>query len=95
MTGRGEVTVASRNLPPEEGRPLFVEIRVSDQGSGIADKDLPRIFDPFFTTKDRASGLGLAAAHYITEAHQGLIRVESRQGEGTTFTVLLPARLAV
>ena len=88
----GEVRLASRSLPAEEGRPPYLEIRVADQGGGIAAKDLQRIFDPFFTTKDRASGLGLAAAHYIVGAHHGLIRQESREGEGAVFTVLLPER---
>lgn len=90
MAGAGEVTLASRSLAREEGRPAFLEVRVADQGCGIADQDRQRIFDPFFSTKDRASGLGLATAHYITEAHHGLIRVESREGGGSIFTVLLP-----
>ncbi len=86
----GEVSVFSRSLPAEEGNSPFLEVKVVDQGSGIAAKNLQRIFDPFFTTKDRASGLGLAAAHYIVGAHHGLIRQESREGEGAVFTVLLP-----
>jgi len=92
MAGHGEVTVASRSLPAEEGRPAFLEVRVVDRGGGIAEQHQARVFDPFFTTKDRASGLGLAAAHYIIEAHQGLIRVASSPGHGATFTVLLPER---
>ncbi len=90
IRGGGEVTVSSRDLAAEAGRPAFLEVRVKDSGCGIEEQDRERIFDPFFTTKDRASGLGLAAAHYIIEAHQGLIRVESRPGVGATFTVLLP-----
>lgn len=92
MASGGEVTVTSRSLAAEEGNPPFLEVRVVDQGSGIAAQNLQRIFDPFFTTKDRASGLGLAAAHYIVGAHHGLIRQESREGEGAVFTVLLPER---
>ncbi|MDH3359370.1 MAG: ATP-binding protein [Desulfobulbaceae bacterium] len=88
----GEVKVTSRSLPAEDGNPPFLEVKVADQGCGIAKENLQRIFDPFFTTKDRASGLGLAAAHYIVRAHNGLIRQESREGEGSVFTLLLPAR---
>ena len=89
----GEVTVTSRSLPAEDGNPPFLEVKVADQGSGIAAKNLQRIFDPFFTTKDPASGLGLAAAHYIVRAHDGLIRQESREGDGSVFTLLLPVRI--
>ena len=89
----GEVTVTTRTLPAEEGNPPFLEVRVADRGCGIAARDLQRIFDPFFTTKDRASGLGLAAAHYIVRAHAGLIRQESREGDGSVFTLLLPAKI--
>jgi signal transduction histidine kinase len=71
----------------------FVCIRVADTGSGIAAADLPRVFDPFFTTKDtgKGTGLGLSISFKIIEQHKGKILVHSRLGEGTTFTILLPA----
>jgi len=65
-------------------------IKVSDTGSGVAEKDLPHVFDPYFTTKTKGTGLGLAIVHNIIEAHDGKITVESRSGEGTTFTIFLP-----
>ena len=65
-------------------------IKVSDTGSGVGEKDLPHVFDPYFTTKTTGTGLGLAIVHNITEAHDGKITVESRPGEGTTFTLFLP-----
>ncbi len=70
-----------------------VEIRVRDGGKGIAPEHLPRIFEPFFTTKDQWSnvGLGLSVSYRIVSEHGGRIRVESRPGEGSTFTVRLPA----
>ncbi|MEW6365799.1 MAG: ATP-binding protein [Acidobacteriota bacterium] len=69
-------------------------ITLEDTGIGIADKDLPRIFDPFFTTKDVSSGtgLGLSIVYGIIQRHQGTITVESKQGEGTRFTIRLPLR---
>jgi two-component system NtrC family sensor kinase len=72
-------------------------IRVRDTGSGIAAELLPRIFDPFFTTKEdqNRTGLGLAVAAGIVEQHTGEITVASTQGEGTEFTVALPATAAV
>ena len=68
-------------------------VRVKDTGSGIPEDVLPRIFDPFFTTKEdqNRTGLGLAVAHSIVEQHAGEIAVRSQPGEGTEFTVKLPA----
>ncbi len=66
--------------------------KVSDTGQGISKENLAKIFDPFFTTKDvgKGSGLGLSIIHGIIEQHGGNIRVDSQEGEGTTFTVSLP-----
>ena len=72
-------------------------VRVKDTGNGIPEDVLPRIFDPFFTTKEdqNRTGLGLAVAHSIVEQHGGEISVRSTPGEGTEFTVALPAGIAV
>jgi two-component system NtrC family sensor kinase len=72
-------------------------VRVKDTGGGIPEDVLPRIFDPFFTTKEdqNRTGLGLAVAHSIVEQHAGEIVVRSTPGEGTEFTVALPASLPV
>ncbi len=67
-----------------------MEIKISDTGAGIGKKDLPHIFDPYFTTKPSGTGIGLAIVHNIVEAHNGDIKVQSRVGEGTEFTVLIP-----
>jgi two-component system sensor histidine kinase HydH len=75
-----------RLTPVEKG----VEIAVGDTGSGIAAEALPMVFDPYFTTKGQGTGLGLAIVHKVVEAHGGGVRVESRPGRGTTFTLLLP-----
>ena len=68
-----------------------VAIEVEDHGRGIGADDLPRIFDPFFTTRPDGTGLGLAICHKVVRAHGGDIQVRSTPGEGSTFTVLLPA----
>lgn len=67
-------------------------IRISDTGRGIAPEHLKKIFDPFFTTKPvgEGTGLGLSITYGIVERHGGAIGVESRGGEGTTFTVAIP-----
>lgn len=71
-----------------------VEVKVHDEGIGIAEKDIPRIMDPFYTTKrDKGgTGLGLSVSATIVQEHGGSIRVESREGQGSTFTVSLPVK---
>jgi len=73
-----------------------VELVVQDNGKGIPPEHLPRIFEPFFTTKDLWSnvGLGLSVTYRIVSEHGGRISVESKPGEGSTFTVALPVRAA-
>jgi signal transduction histidine kinase len=70
-----------------------VRVRVRDTGKGIARENLARIFEPFFTTKDVWSnvGLGLSVSYRIVQEHGGHIGVETVEGEGSTFTVELPA----
>ncbi|HEY0840951.1 MAG TPA: ATP-binding protein, partial [Vulgatibacter sp.] len=83
----GVVTVATG----EADREGMVFVRIEDRGEGISRADLDRIFDPFFTTKATGTGLGLSTVHRIVEGLGGQIEVESVVGEGTRFTVLLPA----
>jgi signal transduction histidine kinase len=73
-----------------------LRLRIADTGRGIPATLRERIFDPFFTTKEREGqvGLGLALSHSIVEAHHGRIVVESEEGAGAAFTVLLPAAAA-
>ena len=70
-----------------------VEIKVSDNGNGIPKKVLDKIFQPFFTTKPtgQGTGLGLSLSYDIVKAHGGELRVETREGEGSEFIILLPA----
>lgn len=65
-------------------------IEVADNGVGIPKEDLASVFIPFFTTKSRGYGIGLALVQKIVLAHHGSVRVESREGEGTTFCCVLP-----
>jgi PAS domain S-box-containing protein len=85
---KGTITVATA-WRASEGR---MELRVADNGYGIEEKHLKHIFDPFFTTKPtgEGTGLGLSVSYGIVKKHGGEILVESRPGEGSTFTVVLP-----
>lgn len=73
-----------------------VQIAVEDNGIGISAENLPHIFERFFradTARDRTgTGLGLSIVQWIVQLHGGTIRAESRQGDGTRFTVTLPVR---
>ncbi|HGE69480.1 TPA: HAMP domain-containing histidine kinase [Candidatus Poribacteria bacterium] len=68
----------------------LIVITVSDNGLGIASENLGKIFDPFFTTKEKGAGLGLAIVKKLVEDNNGKIEVQSKVGEGTTFTIYLP-----
>ncbi|MEW5800574.1 MAG: ATP-binding protein [bacterium] len=78
----------------QENQVPMVRITFRDTGAGIKPENLNRVFDPFFTTKreDRGTGLGLSISYGIIKDHQGSIRVESREGEFTEFTVDLPVK---
>ncbi len=66
-------------------------ITVADTGMGMSDEVRKKVFDPFFTTKgEEGTGLGLSVSHSIVERHGGDLKVDSRPGEGTTFTITLP-----
>ncbi|PNU19936.1 hypothetical protein C2E25_09705 [Geothermobacter hydrogeniphilus] len=83
---QGEITV--RTWRDGEG----IRVAISDTGRGISEQARERIFEPFFTTKEvgKGTGLGLSISYDIIKKHHGEISVESRLGEGTTFTIFLP-----
>jgi signal transduction histidine kinase len=71
-----------------------LKIEVQDTGQGISKENMHKLFTPFFTTKEKGKGvgLGLAVAYGIIQRHKGRIEVQSKEGEGTTFTIYLPRR---
>lgn len=71
----------------------YVKLSFKDNGAGIPRDILPKIFDPYFTTKKNGTGLGLASSYSIIKDHNGLMEVDSVLGEGTIFSVYLPASL--
>jgi len=97
MPEGGIITLGTGNVFLQNGKAgalspgKYVKITVADQGVGITPENLPKIFDPYFTTKAKGTGLGLATVYAIIKGHGGVIQVESQPGEGTTFTMFLPA----
>jgi two-component system NtrC family sensor kinase len=88
ISGSGRITIRSwRDSPTRRAAVSF-----TDSGCGIPPESLGQIFEPFFTTKQEGhgTGLGLAIVYGIVERHGGTIKVDSRPGQGTTFTVWLP-----
>ena len=95
MNGGGRVVVRTRarSFARVRTEPVqsWVELSVTDSGPGISQKVLNNLFVPFFTTKNHGTGLGLAISQRIVRNAGGSIEVQSHEGKGTTFTVLLPA----
>ena len=82
----------TKNPPTGGGRGAEVLISVADNGNGIPQKVLEKIFQPFFTTKPtgQGTGLGLSLSYDIVKAHGGELKVETKEGEGSTFIITLP-----
>ncbi len=97
MSDGGIFTITAENVDAGSDQAFslrdrrYVRLTIKDCGVGISDKNLHKIFDPYFTTKDKGNGLGLATAYSIIKKHEGLIRVESVVGEGTSFFINIPA----
>jgi signal transduction histidine kinase len=99
MGTNGTLTVATETVPDpgapsptsHPGRPLHLRVTVHDTGTGIPTEHKDHLFEPFFTTKPTGTGLGLAITRRIIEEHRGDIGVDSQEGQGTTFSILLPA----
>ena len=89
----GQIRVSTRAL---KGDDAGVEIRISDNGAGMDEEVQEHIFEPFFTTKEvgHGAGLGLSMVYSIVQRHEGTIDVHSARGEGTVFTIELPAARA-
>lgn len=93
----GTVTVRTRILGPWQGweslpgrTGIHFLIEVEDEGTGVAEENLPRLFTPLFTTKKTGHGLGLAICYQIVRAHQGVIRYRPSRAGGAVFSVMLP-----
>jgi signal transduction histidine kinase len=85
MNDGGVLTVATALVDNE------IQIKIDDTGIGISADNLSKIFEPYYTTKETGTGLGLTIVYKILREHQGEINVQSREGEGSSFSVTLPA----
>jgi len=101
MPNGGKITISCENVEAEDDdisglkKGRYVRVTLQDTGTGIDRANLEKIFDPYFSTKEKdsikGSGLGLSIVHSIIMKHNGLILVDSTPGEGTVFTLYLPA----
>jgi signal transduction histidine kinase len=95
--GLGRFRLVSPDEAPSPGMEAgeWVQVSVSDTGTGIPSEVLPHLFEPFFTTKapGKGTGLGLAQVHGLVQQHHGHIDVETQEGKGTTFIIYLPAHM--
>lgn len=97
MEDSGQLDVSAENVLVREGekRSLaagsYVKITISDSGVGMSEESLRRIFTPYFTTKEKGTGLGLFVFVTIIQKHRGHVEVVSKEGEGTSFSMYLPA----
>lgn len=87
MDGKGNVSISTRY-----GDNFTVIVQIRDDGPGIPADKLDRVFEPYFTTKEKGTGLGLAIVKHNTEIYGGTVHVESELGNGTCFTIALPAQ---
>jgi two-component system, cell cycle sensor histidine kinase and response regulator CckA len=88
MPSGGQLSIRAENVGKSGPQ---VALIVSDSGEGMSEETCARIFEPFFTTKARGTGLGLFTVRQIVDEYTGSITVQSRLGEGTRFTITLPA----
>jgi signal transduction histidine kinase len=86
---QGEIVIATRQEDDDH-----VIISIADTGCGIPEQILSKIRDPFFTTKEvgKGTGLGLSIVDEIVRSHGGELRIQSKVGKGSTFSVVLPVR---
>ena len=92
MPARGSLSVSAvQDVLNTSGRDMqCVRVDIADTGHGISDEQLEKIFEPFFTTKATGTGLGLPLVLTTIRNHGGEIRVKSKVGEGTMFSLFLP-----
>jgi signal transduction histidine kinase len=91
MPDGGQLTIVAQGAGEAAASPAAIAVRIQDTGCGIPGENLTKIFEPLFTTKAGGIGLGLTVVKHLIELNGGSIEVESVEGEGTTFTVYLPA----
>jgi len=92
---QGKITIKAKpveRLDSKGTAVASVEIRISDTGGGIPSKYIHKVFEPYFSLKKKGTGLGLTMVRKIVEDHGGTITIDSKEGLGTTFIIILPVK---
>jgi len=91
MSDGGKLTITAKGEPVGTAQPS-IRVELSDTGCGISRENMGKVFEPLFSTRTGGTGLGLAVSRNLAEANGGRITVQSQEGKGSTFTVVLPTR---
>ena len=92
MPEGGDLSITT-DATTSDNEKKYIELDIVDSGCGIEKDQESKVFIPFYTTKERGTGLGLAIANRIVESHGGKLKIESKEGKGTTCNVLLPVNI--
>ena len=90
MSAGGKLTVSIDRNQPSGQIKEYLNVSISDTGSGISPDNLEKIFERYYTTKEAGSGLGLAVVDRVIKAHNGYLKIKSTPGKGTEFSIFLP-----
>jgi signal transduction histidine kinase len=90
VDARGSIIINKKYKDEYSNNNIIIEI--IDNGKGILSEHLPKLFEPFFSTKAKGTGLGLAICDKLIKMHNGVIKVESKEGEGSKFIIVLPIK---
>lgn len=88
MSDGGTITVSIKAVDEQ-----YIQVSIQDEGMGIPKEKIKKLGEPFYTTKEKGTGLGLMVSYRIIEEHKGRIQVESEEGAGTSFHLILPINL--
>ena len=95
MPDGGTLSIRGLIEKPDHKKVDYLALRIADTGVGIKKENVSKVFDRYYTTKDSGTGLGLAVVERIISAHNGTLKVESSDGQGSVFTLYFPYNISL